>query len=153
MTPISKQAKRYQRFAERRRNAHQMFVDKIRLRHILLCLFMTFIVGVVVVATVYKSAISIESQIMTVVFSVIAFVLSSGLSFVRFTKMAQRHKPVVEAYEANRLNLDILSKVNLETAGTQEALARLKKIAVELKKIGQTAPSVPDSIWNSIKTT
>ena len=152
MTTISKQAKRYQRFAERRRNAHQMFVDKIRLRHILLCLFMAFIAGVVVVATIYKSATSIE-LLMTVVFSVIAIVLSFFLSFVRFHEIAQRHKPVVEAYEANRLNLDILSKVNLETAGTQEALARLKKIAMELKKIGQAAPCVPNSIWNSIKTT
>ena len=151
MTPISRQAKRYQRFAERRRNAHQMFVDKIRLRHVQLCLFMAFIAGVVVVATIYKSATSIE-LVMTMVISIVAIVLSFCLSFVRLSEIARQHKPVVEAYEANRLNLDLLSNVNLETPVTQEALTRLNKIAMELKKIGETAPSVPDSIWNSIRT-
>jgi len=153
MTPISKHAKRYQRFAERRRNAHQMLINKSRNRHKLLCLFMSFIVGVAVVATIYQSATSVEARWATGFLSVIAFTLSSVLSFVRFRKIEEQNENAAAAYEANRLNLDVflLATVDFETVVPQQALSELKKIAKELKKISQTAPRVPDTIWASME--
>ena len=153
MTPISKHAKRYQRFAERRRNAHQMLVNKSRHRHTLLCLFMSFIVGVTVFATIYESTTSVQVRWTTGFLSVIALTLSSCLSFVRFHEIEQQHKSAAAAYEANRLNLDVfsLANVDFETVVPQQALSELKRIAKELKKISQTAPRVPDTIWDSME--
>ncbi len=155
MTPISNNAKRYQRFAERRRNAHQLLVNKSRRRHTLLCLFMSFIVGVAFLATIFDSATSVEAKWATGFFSVIAFTVSAVLSFVRLFKIERQHETAAAAYEANRLSLDTfsLANINFESALPQQALSELKKIVKELKKISQTAPRVPDTVWDSMKAT
>ena len=155
MTPISNNAKRYQRFAERRRNAHQLLVDKSRRRHTLLCLFMSFIVGVAFLATIFDSATSVEAKWATGFFSVIAFAVSAVLSFVRLFKIERQNETAAAAYEANRISLDtfLLANINFESALPQQALSELKKIVKELKKILQTAPRVPDTVWDSMKAT
>ena len=64
-------------------------------------------------------------------------------------------KRAAAAYEANRLSLDtfLLANINFESALPQQALSELKKIVKELKKISQTAPRVPDTVWDSMKAT
>ena|SRR5687768_702978 len=155
MTPISNNAKRYQRFAERRRNAHKILVNKSKRRHTLLCLFMSFIVGVAFLATIFDSTTSVEVKWATGFISVIAFTLSAVLSFVRLFKIEQQHESAAAAYEANRLSLDTfsLANINFESALPQQGLSELKKIVKELKKISQTAPRVPDTVWDSMKAT
>ena len=147
MISISKQAKRYRRFAERRRNAHQMLLSRVKFRHILLCLFMTLIAGVALVAAIYKSATSVEI-VSTGFLSIIALALTFFLSFVRFSKISEQHEQAVKAYEANRLDLDrfLMTNGNLETTVPKEALARFKEIIMELRKIVQTTPRVPEGI-------
>jgi ABC-type transport system involved in cytochrome bd biosynthesis fused ATPase/permease subunit len=147
MISISKQARTYQKFAERRRNAHQMLLSKVRFRHILLSLFMAFIAGVAIVASIYKSATSVEI-VSTGFLSIIALALTTFLSFARFSKISEQHQQAVKAYEANRLDLDrfLSANVNLETTVPQEALARFKEIIIDLKKVVQTTPRVPEEI-------
>ena len=152
MTPISNNAKRYQRFAERRRNAHQLLVDKSRRRHTLLCLFMSFIVGVAFLATIFDSTTSVQVKWTTGIISVIAFTVSAVFSFVRLFTIEQQHETAAAAYEANRLSLDtfLLANINFESALPQQALSELKKIVKELKKLSQTAPRVPDTVWEAM---
>jgi hypothetical protein len=155
MTPISNNAKRYQRFAERRRNAHQILIDKSRRRHMMLCLFMSLIVGVAFVATIFDSTTTVQVKWTTGFFSVMAFAVSAVLSFVRLFKIERQNETAAAAYEANRISLDtfLLANINFESSLPQQALSELKKIVNELKKISQTAPRVPETVWDSMKAT
>jgi hypothetical protein len=126
-----------------------MLADKNRHKHTVLFVFVTLIVGMAVVATIYKSETSVA--IITGFLSVIAVTFAAFLTFVRFSEIAQQHDDVAAAYEANRISLDVflLTNVNLETTVTQKALEDLKEIVKKVDKITETAPRVPDRIWKS----
>ena len=158
MVTILEQAESYRRFAQRKSNAHYLLAEKNKHKHIWLGVFVTLfstIVGTTIFATITKTTTTDKTiQIVTGLLSVTAAVLSAFQTFFRFSEISHQHKNAATSYEAVRRKLDIflLSNSSLSNSGLkQTSLKDIEEIAVQLNKIAETAPTLPDKIWDKVK--
>ncbi|HXS55636.1 MAG TPA: SLATT domain-containing protein [Hanamia sp.] len=157
MITILEQAESYRRFAQRKSNAHYLLAEKNKHKHTWLGVFVTLfstIVGTTIFATITKTNTDKTIQIATGLLSVTAAVLSAFQTFFRFSEISQQHKNAATLYEAVRHKLDIFLLGNSGLSNSdvkQTSLKDIEQIAVQLNKISETAPTIPDKIWDKIK--
>jgi hypothetical protein len=157
MITILQQAESYRRFSQRKCNAHYLLAEKNKHKHTWLGIFVTLfssIVGTTIFATISNHSTNPAIQIITGFLSVIAAVLSAFLTFFRFSEISQQHKNAASAYETIRHNLDMFLLANSDLTNSdlkQTVLKELEEISVKLDKVAETAPTIPDKIWDAIK--
>lgn len=157
MITILEQAESYRRFAQRKSNAHYVLSEKNKHKQTWLGVFVTLfstIVGTTIFATITKTTTDKTIQVATGFLSVTAAVLSAFQTFFRFSEISQQHKNAGTAFEGVRHNLDIFLLANSGLNNSdikQTSLKDLEQISVQLNKISETAPTIPDKIWDKIK--
>ena len=157
MITILEQAESYRRYAQRKSNAHYLLAERNKNKHTLLGMFVTLfstIVSTAIFATISKQQTTDRIQIVTGFLSVSAAVLSAFQTFFHFSEMSQQHKNAATSYEAIRHRLDIFLLTNSDLSNSdikQTSLNDIIEIAAQLNKIAETAPTIPDKIWDTIK--
>jgi hypothetical protein len=123
----------------------------------LIATILSTIVGTTIFAAISKhgekeqSNTAIAIQIVTGLMSVTAAVLAALQTFFRFGDVSAQNKSAAVGYEKIKLTLDIfLLAYDPASTETGKALEELKAVAIELEKVNDSSPSIPDPVYNKI---
>jgi hypothetical protein len=90
-------------------------------------------------------------QIATGFLSVAAAVLAALQTFFKFSDVSAHNKTAAIGYEKVKLSIDIfLLTYDPGSTQTDQAIAELKAITLDLEKIDDSSPSIPDSVYNKV---
>lgn len=163
MKKILDNADSYRRYVQRKSNAHYLLADNNKVYHKWLGILATLsssVVGSTIVAGIIKQANTTvvdkngTVQIIALLVSVAAIVLSALQTFFKFSDISQQHKQAAASYESLRHKLDIYLltyEANPAPEAIANALEEFKKISDEIDKVAASAPTVPNKVWDKIK--
>jgi hypothetical protein len=151
-------AEDYRHYAQKKSNAHYRMSERARAKHNRLGIPVTVataIVGTAIFATLNAPTQSFWIQVAAGLLSLLAAVLAALQTFFNFSDVAAQHKEAAANYEAVRHQLDwfLLSYSGWSEESTLEApLKQLRETAAQLDDIAKKAPSVPDSVYDAVRT-
>lgn len=123
----------------------------------LIATILSTVVGTTIFATLSKpsdgdqSSTALTIQIITGLLSVTAAVLAALQTFFRLGDVSAQNKAAAVGYEKVKHALDLFL-LTYDPAGieTGKALDELKAIALDLEKVSDSSPSIPDSVYHKI---
>lgn len=104
---------------------------------------MTTVVGTSVFASLQRR-VDVRWQVMIGVFSVLAAVLASLQTFLRFSEKAEKHRSAGAAYGAIRRELEMILSV---TPAEQDAKQLLDGLRTRIDALAKDAPEIPTHAW------
>ena len=151
-------AEDYRHYAQKKSNAHYRMSERAKAKHNQLGIPVTVATAVVrtaIFATLNAPTQSFWLQVAAGLLSLVAAVLAALQTFFNFSDVAAQNKEAAANYEAVRHQLDwfLLSYSSWSDASTLEVpLKQLRETSAQLDDIARKAPTVPDSIYDSVKT-
>ena len=151
-------AEDYRHYAQKKSNAHYQMSERAKTRHNALGIPVTVataVVGTTIFATLNLPSQSFWIQVAAGLLSLAAAVISALQTFFNFADIASRHKDAAVGYESVRHQLDLFILTYgpwKDTVTLEQPLVDLRAIAQLLDDIAKTAPSVPDAVYDAIKT-
>lgn len=134
------------RRARESQHVHYACGDHFSRRHVWFgvpTIALTTIVGTAVFASLATEA-GVALKILVGMTSIVAAVLASLQTFLRYSDRAEKHKTAAAGYSAVRRRLELLTTFPPETA--DQWRESLEDIRVELDELAQTVPEVPEKI-------
>jgi uncharacterized membrane protein len=123
----------------------------------LIATILSTIVGTTIFAAIAKHGENVHDttattiQIVTGLMSVTAAVLAALQTFFRLGDVSAQNKSAAVGYEKIKLSLDLfLLTYDPASIETGKALDELKAIALDLEKVEDSSPSIPDSVYHKI---
>jgi hypothetical protein len=151
-------AEDYRHYVQKKSNAHYRMSETAKSRHNQLGIPVTVattIVGTAIFATIDSPTQNIWIQVGAGLLSLCAAVLAALQTFFNFSEVASQHKDAAASYEESRHQLDwfILSHARFQDEpNLDEPLKALRAIAAKMDEVAKKAPSIPDSVYDSVQT-
>jgi len=151
---ILEKAKQFQNFCIKKCNAHYLAAETSARRNQWFGIptaILTAIVATSIFGTLSQKETIVWLSILTGGLSVLAAVLSSLQTFLRFSEIAQEHRVAAVGFESMRRKIDLFL---LKYRGSDDRLAaldRLEKLSSDIDAISQSCPTLPDAIYDAVK--
>jgi len=108
---------------------------------------LTTFIGTSVFATLEKQ-VDLRIRLVVAITSVIAAVLASLQTFLRFTERAEKHRTIAAQAGSIRREVELLLATKGNTVLEAE---RLDSIRNQVDKLAQDAPSIPEWVWKKAR--
>jgi hypothetical protein len=158
MNDLIRTAEDYRHYAQKKSNAHYHMTERAKALNNKLgipVVIATAVVGTSIFATLSSPQQNLWLQISTGLLSLVATVLSALHTFFNYSQVAAQHKEAAAKYEGVRHELDSFILANPYIKDDEQhaaAIGTLRTISKQLDEIAREAPSIPDSVYDSIKT-
>jgi hypothetical protein len=150
---VSTKAREFWNMSVKKANAHFKASEMFGRRNMALgvpVVITTSIVATSIFASLSQRETNIWLAIPTGLLSVLAAVLSSLQTFLRFSELSSAHKAAAVSYDGVKRRLDLFFLEFGRDSDRPSALKRLEEIAGKLDSIGGAAPTIPDSIYRLV---
>jgi hypothetical protein len=135
------------------KNAHYRAATLFERIHLYLgvpVIVLSSIVGTAVFASLQKSLVS-TVQISVGLLSIVAAVLASLQTFLRYSERAEKHRIAGAKYGALNVDLELLESLPPADPDTLKQI--LGDFAVRWNKVREESPTIPDRLWRRIHAT
>lgn len=107
-------------------------------------IILSTVVGTTVFATLAESSTSIRTQLLVGLMSVLAAVLASLQTFLRFSERAEKHRACGAKYAGLKAELEIVQALPRETSEMKEFL---ESFCARWGALHSESPTIPDRIY------
>jgi hypothetical protein len=151
---ILTKAEQFQNLSIKKTNAHYAAAEIFAGRDLKLGIPVTVATSIVatsIFATLTQDTKTLWISLVTGTLSIGAAILSGLQTFLRYSDLSARHRRAAVAYESIRRSLDLFNLEYKQSDDRSAALKRLAEIATKLDLTADAAPTLPDSIYDSVK--
>ena len=151
---VLEKAEQFQNFCIKKCNAHYLAAEINGKRNRFFGIPVAAITAVVatsIFGTLSQKETVVWLSIITGGLSILAAILSSLQTFLRYSEVAQEHRTAAVGFESMRRKLDLFLLKYRGSDDRQAALDRLEKLSADIDAISQNSPTLPDAVYDAVK--